>query len=79
MKKAIRPIRATRISASTINTMMITTGLSLSPPQSPPPQSLLQLHAPPQQVVVGGRQSQLQLQQAQQSPLPGPGAGTKQK
>ena len=67
MKKAIRPIRATRINASKISAMMIPIGLSPpTPPQHSP--QLVRLSPPAQQTVVGGRQSQL--------PLAGPGVGT---
>lgn len=70
MRKAIMPIRKTRINANTINMIIMTTGLSLSPPQSAPQSR--RWHPPTQQTVVGGKQSQLQ----SQLPPAGPGVGT---
>ena len=61
------PIRATRINANKTSMIIIPTGLSLSPPPQLP--QSLQFWSPPQQEVVGGRQSQ------SQQPPAGAGAG----
>lgn len=68
-------IRATRINASTTSIMMMATGLSLSPPPQSQSPLLLQLH-PPQQTVVGGKQSQQSQLPQSQLPPAGPGVGT---
>lgn len=73
------PIRATRIKANKISTIMRITGLSLSPPPQSP--ILLQLIPPPPhkaQALVGGKQLQ-QSQSQLQFVGPGAGVGTKKQ